>query len=205
MIKYEFHQCILSTTLLLWIAIATPEGCIGRDIDLPKAGLTISLSDQWSQVPESELTAMVQQARAQAPRIKTPNYAYGFRKVSGDSWGSLLINVRPRQITSTALEAMPKAESVSEYSKTTEQKSSGLLQGFKMGESRYDSKRQILWMTMSAADVMGGGGMKGVSATFIREKDEVQLSGYCDVASYMFFCDVFEGIICSATQSLTKP
>jgi hypothetical protein len=70
-----------------------------------------------------------------------------------------------------------------------------------MGESRYDSKRQILWMTMSAADVMGGGGMKGVSAIFIRDAQEVQLSGYCDEASYMFFCDVFEGIVCSAKQS----
>ncbi len=118
--KAKKYPCSLASALILGLTIVAPVHSSGRDIDMPKAGLTISLSDQWSQVPEAELAAMVKQARAQAPRINTPNYDYGFRKVSGDSWGSLLINVRPRQITNKALEAMPRAEYLAEYSKTTE-------------------------------------------------------------------------------------
>lgn len=200
----HFGKLLLTIVAVVGVVVSNPVTCDGNAFDLPKAGILLSLPDPWKQVPDEELAAVTQQARAKAPKISISSYAYGFRKESGDSWGLIVVSVRPRQMSNPTLEAMPQAEDWSEYSKIAEQKTGGLLRGFKMGQSRYDSKRQIVWITMSAADVMGGGGMKGVSAVLIRESQEIQLNGYCDEASYESFCSEFEGVVISARTRVVR-
>jgi hypothetical protein len=178
--------------------------CPAKEYELPFAGLVLDIPNDWTQVSREELAAMTREARTKAPKMNMPDYTYGFRKANGDKWGALLIQVRDGTIERDALKALPKVNELQKISSGAERKSVGLLKKISIGDTQYDSQRRIVWMRLSVGDVMGGGGMKGVSATLVREKNDIALHGYCDEASYNSFCTEFEGIVLSA-RARTEP
>ena len=165
--------------LVLFITIVAIGKASGNELH-QKNGFSITLPDEWVEMPRDIIDLYENKVSKQAPNAKKQHYDYGFQLESSNNWFEypyILV-----QIKNTGRIPENQLEKLENYSfKDTINKSkkdmSSLMSDIQAGKMYYDKHEKIIWVRIEM-NVVNVGIVSGLCCMVPTEKGFIQVNGY---------------------------
>lgn len=170
---------------------------------LQKKSFTVSLPDDWVEIPSDVIAARESAIAAAAPNAPAQHYDYGFQLSSADYWFQypyILVQIKNiGRVSESRLENLDTVNIEDTIEKTKTQLRPAMSDA-KVGKMYYEKKHRIIWLRMES-NVVNVGPISGLSGMVLTDKGFIQVSGYSTRNEYPIYETVFRSIVLSVTPS----
>lgn len=184
--------------LLISIILIFPDTTRAIEIRTER-GFTITLPDEWSQIPDETLKAYLEKIYQMAPDMKRQNYDYGFQLSINPDWFTypyilIQVNNSGRITENRLIELAEQAEDLIEGASKAENALHGVLSEMDIGNAVYDEEFRTLFSTMSA-EVTGIGRIKGLIAVILTNRGSINFFGYALEEEYDLYSILYTDVV----------
>jgi hypothetical protein len=193
------HKTILIIYLFL-ISTFTAVS-IANGSEFHKNGFSISLPDEWVEIPEDVIDTTEEKLAKLNPNAQMPKADYGFQLSSSKNWFEypyiLIIINNSGRIPESQLKKLEEYPFKKVFNETQNELSS-IISDLEAGKIVYDKQAKLMWMR-TEANVPPEGLISGISCMVPTETGFIQISGYSLRDNFPIYEAIFQSVALSVS------
>lgn len=170
---------VIVISLLFSIQVLALDKNKFKKTDYPLNQFSISISNDWEEIPQNILQEYVAAVSEQFPNFQKASFDYAFQLKSATNWFDypyILINVNDKgRISSKELKKINQNTFRKIDIKSLEKSSNNFISDINFDETIYDSKAHVIWTKMKG-DMQGYGNIIVISAMCLTANGWIQLN-----------------------------
>ncbi len=185
------RACVLVLTL---VAV-----CAFGDTVLKGDAFSLTVPDEWIEIPAEVLTQVFTEARRASPGVAIPDYQYGYQLGTAQQWMEypyVLVQVTESgRMAESELHDMAQVDmnaAMAESDTTLPD----LLSGYDFGTPVYDEQSNVIWIS-SGFEVSGVGPVRAIIGLIPTQVGFLQFNAYALEGAFDTWAPVFRSIITS--------